>query len=261
MPCGAHFLVRLHPPCNLNTCVQYNSLVFNLEIPMTPPFSRSRIHQAALQLFAERGTADISISDLAEAAGVARGTIYNNLAKPEDLFGQVATDLASEMYARSVASMSGITDPATRLAMGIRMFARRTHEEPHWGRFIVCFSLTDSILAKMLGEPPSVDASRGIETGRYKLEASYLPSVVGMIGAAGLSAMRLVLDGTLTWRDAGSQTAEMVLRAFGIPPREAREIATLPLPPLVGASQQSSSPAKKPLPRNARNPSKARKSA
>jgi len=202
---------------------------------MAQPSSRSRIHQAALQLFAERGTSDISISDLAEAAGVARGTIYNNLDRPEELFGQVATALAKEMYARSVASMSGITDPATRLALGIRMFARRTHEEPNWGRFIVRFSLTDSIFGEMMGEPPTIYAARAIETGRYKLDPSFLPSVVGMIGAGGLSSMRLVLDGTMTWRDAGSQTAEMLLRAFGIPAREAREIATMPLPPLVEA--------------------------
>lgn len=228
---------------------------------MAPPFSRSRIHQAALQLFAERGTADISIRDLAEAAGVARGTIYNNLDKPEDLFGQVATDLASEMYARSVASMAGISDPATRLAMGIRMFARRTHEEPLWGRFIVRFSLSDSILGQMLGEPPSVDASRGIESGRYKLEPAFLPAMVGMIGGAGLSAMQLVLDGTLTWRDAGSQTAEMVLRAFGIPAREAREIANLPLPPLVDEPAEASPPTKVSTQRDVRKASKARKTA
>lgn len=220
---------------------------------MAPPFSRSRIHQAALQLFAERGTADVSISDLADAAGVARGTIYNNLDKPEELFGQVATDLASEMYARSVASMSGVTDPAIRLAMGLRMFARRAHEEPHWGRFIVRFSLSDSILGRMLGEPPSIDASRGIETGRYKLDPVYLASVVGMIGGAGLSAMRLVLDGTLTWRDAGSQTAEMLLRAFGVPAREAREIATLPLPLLVDEPPQ---PKQRTQPLQARAPRK-----
>lgn len=247
--------------CNLNTCVQYESHVFNSEILMAPPFSRSRIHQAALQLFAERGSSDISISDLAEAAGVARGTIYNNLEKPEDLFGQVATDLASEMYARSVASMVGISDPATRLAMGIRMFARRAHEEPLWGRFIVRFSLSDAILGKMLGEPPSVDASRGIESGRYKLDAAFLPSMVGMIGGTGLSAMRLVLDGTLTWRDAGSQSAEMILRAFGIPAREAREIATLPLPPLVDESAATPSRTRTTATRDTRKTSNSRKSA
>jgi AcrR family transcriptional regulator len=200
---------------------------------MAPPFSRNRIHQAALQLFAERGTADISISDLAEAAGVARGTIYNNISQPEELFGQVAADLASEMFARSVASMVGVTDPATRLALGIRMFARRAHEEPYWGRFIVRFSLSDERFGQMLGEPPMMDAARAIETGRYKLDPGYLMAAVGMIGGAGLSAMRLVLDGSLTWRDAGTQTAEMLLRGFGIAAREAHAIATMPLPPLI----------------------------
>jgi AcrR family transcriptional regulator len=202
---------------------------------MAPLQARSRIRQAALQLFAERGASDISVSDLAQAAGVARGTIYNNVAQPDRLFGEVASDLAHEMYARTVASMAGIDDPALRLATGLRLFIRRAHEEPHWGRFIVRFSLVDSMVNRMTGEPPSVDIARGIASGRYTIDPSYRPAIVALVSGGALSAMLLVLDGHVTWRDAGTQIAELILRALGVPQPEARTIATMPLPALAAS--------------------------
>ena len=92
-----------------------------------------KIHDAATRLFSERGARDISVSDLAEAAGVARGTIYNNIADPEALFDQVASKLLHDMHVRVGDSMRQLKDPASRIATGIRLFIRHAHEEPAWG--------------------------------------------------------------------------------------------------------------------------------
>ena len=59
--------------------------------------AQKRIHEAALKLFAQKGTTEISVSELAQAANVARGTIYNNLEQPEHLFQQVAAQLAESL--------------------------------------------------------------------------------------------------------------------------------------------------------------------
>ncbi|WP_139042661.1 helix-turn-helix domain-containing protein, partial [Aequoribacter fuscus] len=53
---------------------------------MASPTSQKRIHAAAIRLFAETGAQKISIRDLAEEAGVARGTIYAYLDQSPDLF-------------------------------------------------------------------------------------------------------------------------------------------------------------------------------
>jgi hypothetical protein len=45
--------------------------------------------------------------------------------------------------------------------------------------------------------------------------------------------MWMVLEGHQTWREAGSSTAELVLRAMGIEPTEAREISMTELPRLA----------------------------
>lgn len=51
--------------------------------------SREAIVDAAAQLFLERGFASVSMDDLAEAAGVARRTLYNQFASKEDIFREV----------------------------------------------------------------------------------------------------------------------------------------------------------------------------
>jgi hypothetical protein len=50
-----------------------------------------------------------------------------------------------------------------------------------------------------------------------------------------MAAILLVRDGRKTWRDAGSETAELVLRALGIDPQEAHRLAREDLPPLAPA--------------------------
>ena len=81
--------------------------------------AQSRIYEAALRIFAEQGTTRTSVSELAHAAGLARGTIYNNVENPDSIFEQVATTLGDEMHARIAVSFAGIEDPAHRLSRGM----------------------------------------------------------------------------------------------------------------------------------------------
>ena len=194
--------------------------------------TQSRIQDAAMRIFAERGVTQLTVSELSDEAGVARGTIYNNLGSPDALFEDVATRLASEMHERVTLSFVGIEDPAQRLANGVRHFVRRAHDEPLWGRFITRFAFNNRSLQGMFSGPPGADLQQGFVSGRYKIEPAMARSALALIGGATLAAMALVLDGHSTWRDAGTETAELILRALGIPGREARKIASTNLPEL-----------------------------
>ncbi len=195
--------------------------------------AQRRIHEAALKLFAEKGSGEISVSELAAAAGVARGTIYNNLEAPDHLFQHVAAQLADEMDERIAASYVGIEDPAARTALGIRLYVRRAHEEPHWGRFLVHFGNTNDSLRKLLSGPPMRDLMLGLQSKRFDFRPDQGISALGIVGGTTLSAILGVLEGMRTWRDAGSDAAEFVLRALGISTSEARMLATSELPLLV----------------------------
>ncbi|HVP85843.1 MAG TPA: TetR family transcriptional regulator [Rhizomicrobium sp.] len=198
-----------------------------------PSRARGRIYDAALRLFAENGGGAISVSDLADAAGIARGTIYNNVNEPKNLLGEVAADLSREMLLRTEATMEALTDPAERVATGLRLFVRRAHEEHDWGRFLTQFTLSHATLRGVMHEPPSRDIAQGVETGRIKIDHAKIPAYVAMLTGTTIAAMNSVIRGEQTWRDAGSNAAELLLRAAGISAAEARRIAIRELPPLA----------------------------
>lgn len=195
--------------------------------------AQTKLHDAAMRIFAETGSTQVNVSELAGAAGVARGTVYNNLKAPDALFEEVAANLANDMHRRATASFAGIDDPAQRLAVAIRLFVRRAHEEPHWGRFIVRFAYSNIALQGMFAGPPAADLQAGLASGRYSFDPGRLPSALGVIAGSTLSAMMLVLEGHKTWRDAGSETAEFMMKALGLSPEEAAAIASCDLPPLA----------------------------
>ena len=194
--------------------------------------TQRRIHQAAFRLFAERGTSHVNILDLAQAAGVARGTVYSNIESMENLFEAVASNLAKEMHDRVNKSFDSVSDPAQRLANGIRLFIRRAHDDSQWGAFIHKFAMSNSALREMFSSQATTDLLQGLSSGRYSFQQAQLLSVLTMISSSVLGSIFLVLEGHRTWRDSGSDTAELVLRALGVPPDEARALATFELPTL-----------------------------
>lgn len=194
--------------------------------------TKARIYGAALRLFAERGGEAVTVSELAEAAGIARGTIYNNISEPENIFGEVASALAHEMIWRTEATMGDLANPAARLATGIRIFVRRAHDDRHWGGFLVRFALAHTALNALMQEPPARDIERAIQDGLFKADSDNVPALVTMLNGATLAAMNAIIRGDQTWRSAGSQTAELFLRAGGVSRTEARKLSRTELAPL-----------------------------
>jgi hypothetical protein len=82
-------------------------------------------------------------------------------------------------------------------------------------------------------DPPSRDVAHAVNSGRFKITAPQIPTFVAMLAGTAIAAMNTVTRGEQTWRDAGSNAAEFLLRAGGIPVAEARRIARSELPPLA----------------------------
>ena len=191
---------------------------------------QDRLQDAAVRLFAERGATHVSVTDLAQAAGVARGTVYNHFETLDSLFQDVATKLTSEMSTRIEASLAQVPDPAQRVADGMRIYVRRAHEEPAWGRFIVRFGVTTPTLRSLLEAGPSQELRHGIASGRFVLRPEQFTAAVTMLSGAVLTAVAVVLEGHGTWREAGRDVAELFLKALGVPADEALAIAARELP-------------------------------
>ena len=137
------------------------------------------------------------------------------------------------MHRRVSASFAGIDDPAARLATGLRLWIRHAYENPTIGRFAVKFGMSEESLRAVMTGPPMHDINAGIAAGRYDIGALSVDSIASLVVGATVSGMWMVLEGHQTWREAGSSTAELVLRAMGIEPKEACEIAMAELPRLA----------------------------
>lgn len=94
------------------------------------------------------------------------------------------------------------------------------------------YAASHASLQALWDGPPVRDILEGLACQRYSFRQDQLLSVIGVAAGSVLLAISLVLQGHKTWRDAGADTAEFVLRALGVPADEARAFATAPLPEL-----------------------------
>lgn len=178
----------------------------------------------------DRGITKVSISELATEAGMARGTIYAHVPDIDRLFEEVAVQLAGDMTTRVVSGFAEVQDPAQRLAIGVRQYLRRAQEEPLWGRFMSRFGLSLTVMQTAAGSEALSDLRTGIASGRYRISHEQLPTIVAMLNGATLAAMLPVLDGHVTWREAGCDLAELMFVALGLDRGEARQLARCELP-------------------------------
>lgn len=193
-----------------------------------------RIHQAALRIFAQDGGTSLSVSDLARRAGLSRGTIYNNLDDPSTLFDAVCDMTAREFREAILGACADMDDPAEKISAAIRLTVRRVHDDTDWGRFIARYAMLEPRLGSFWADMPAQELRRGLASGRFAIHRNQIASITATAGGATFGAMSLVLDGRRTWREAGSDTAEIILRGLGIEKAEARNITQVDLDPLPG---------------------------
>lgn len=189
-----------------------------------------------MRLFAEQGVTKVNVSELAAAAGMARGTIYSNVPDIDSLFEEVAAELVRDMVERVMLGFVGIDDSAHQLAIGVRLYIRRAHEDPLWGRFMTRFALSTASLQAVLTSDPAANLQRGVESGRYRIRPEQLPAMIGMLTGSTLAAMLPVLEGFGTWREIGADTAELLLVVLGLEREEAQQLARTELPVLPPAT-------------------------
>lgn len=95
----------------------------NISSAENPPDGRSRILQAAFPLFAERGFYGVSISDVAESAGLVKSAIYHHFANKEELYIAVLTDVCNRVNTKMEACARG-KDWKTRLHNAVATLAK-----------------------------------------------------------------------------------------------------------------------------------------
>jgi AcrR family transcriptional regulator len=190
---------------------------------------------AAREVFAARGVDASTISDITEAADVAKGSFYNHFdAKDDVLRTVVATTLADLGDALDRMTEPLREDPARVIAVCLRHTLRACVKDPVVGWFLLRAGEALSVGEAAIGPFGRRDIGRGVASGRFRVDDAELAGT--MIGGAMQAVLRRRLRGELE-PSADESLTFHALRVLGVPAEEARSIATEDLPPLDDAHE------------------------
>src|SRR5246127_2379815 len=192
--------------------------------------TRQALIDAAVRLIAEGRGDRASIQEITEAADIGFGSFYNHFDSKEQLF-QTASEQVLERWGQMIdRACAGITDPAERHAVGLRISGRLGWTHPEIAGFLTGAGL--DALDSPYGLAPR--ALRDIQAGQAAGRVTVPDPEIALSAVAGglLGLLRMCQQHPERVTDASAdQLAEAVLRMLGVPAPEAARLAALPLPP------------------------------
>ncbi|SNX66294.1 TetR family transcriptional regulator [Streptomyces sp. TLI_55] len=191
--------------------------------------TRGALVRAARQILAESGDTSVSIQAIAERADVGFGSFYNHFDSKAELFEAAVIDALEEFAQEFDERLTGIDDPAERVAGGFRLSARMAESHPELMQVLRRRGLAHIHSGKGLARRALRDLQVGIASGRFtSVDPMVALSALGgtLLSLVELRFARPEVDGD----EAAVNLAEMVLRMLGLPADEAHEVARHPLP-------------------------------
>jgi AcrR family transcriptional regulator len=76
---------------------------------------KDAILAAAMRVMAKRGYRDVTIAEIAQAAGIGKGTVYEYFSGKEELFGAAFDKFQRDVARVQAKTMKNLTDPSERL--------------------------------------------------------------------------------------------------------------------------------------------------
>jgi AcrR family transcriptional regulator len=195
---------------------------------------RMRLIESALHVFAHKGADAAVIEDVIDMAEVSRGTFYNYFRTNEDLLAAVVKELGNELLALVETVVIQCTDPAERLATGVRMVLHTMQAHPLLAQFVARSGLamaTHNSLA-MAYLPRDIQAA--MDSGRFKL-GSVQVGMVLVLGTAHAAVAALTLPEPLSTalpeRYAEEVTYHLLL-GLGMTKAQAGKLVSSPITPV-----------------------------
>lgn len=180
-----------------------------------------------MEVFSSKGVDATVIEDLIEQAQVSRGTFYNYFRTTEEVMAAVLQAVGNELLSLVDLAIADRSDPAERLACGVRMVLQMARHFPHAGRFISRVGVTRSMdhlpaLGYLLR-----DLVEATEAGRFKLADPMLglDLVVGTTSAA-LFSLSMRTDLTDTYPQ---EITFHILLGLGMTRAAARKLVDKPI--------------------------------
>jgi len=98
--------------------------------------TRDKLLEKATEVFAQRGSQDTTIADIAKAANIAQGTIYVYFQSKDELLGECIQKIINPEIEAIIDATKGIKDTMDRLYEFFVLHVQLVQQKPHVARFL-----------------------------------------------------------------------------------------------------------------------------
>jgi AcrR family transcriptional regulator len=187
--------------------------------------TRDSIIAATAKLMSERSIDGLSIDDITQAAGVAKGTFYNHFPDKDSLARDIGRDVREQSEAAIAALNAEVEDPVMRIARGMCFYARVAVIDPVRASLMAQFMPQDLNAYLSHGSGLGGDIAKGIAAGRLRV-ATRDSATTFVVGAGAALILRLLADrNTATAVMFTQQIVSLTLRGLGLGAEDADRLA------------------------------------
>ncbi len=189
-----------------------------------------RIREALLQacgdLLAESPIDAITINNIVDAAGVAKGSFYNHFPDKDTLAAAVATEIRLDVERAVEASNTNVTDPAYKVVRGMCNHLQLAWIDPRRAIIMLRGHETNSIAESPLNLTVRTHLQEGLDSGRFAARCEAV-GVIQLIGTTYASMLRIIEQQYTLEQvvDFASRICTLMLCGFGIEEEEASRIS------------------------------------
>jgi len=191
--------------------------------------TRAKILSTAFALFDERRVDQVTVEDVREAAGLARGSFYNYFLTYEHMLKELAAQIGRQINDEQSERFDGVANLAERTWLNVRYGILRAASDRSCSEILVRVTP----LVGPLNDTMRQHAERSMRlSAKRKFIDVPSPGVALDLGYGLVTVMiRRILNSGVDFKEIEA-AGLMLMRAFGVPEIEARRISRLPLPQL-----------------------------
>jgi AcrR family transcriptional regulator len=155
--------------------------------------TRPALLAAGQALLARRPVDSLSVDEIVEAAGVAKGSFFYHFADKQSFAREIASAIRQEVEDEVGETNQGVVDPAERVARGVAWFVRFAMRAPDKAAILLTSSRRTADPDNALNAGLRADLDLGLATGRFNCPDRDA-AMMTLIAATNLVIARVAFD-------------------------------------------------------------------
>ncbi len=188
--------------------------------------TRLKLLESALEVLNQKGPDNAVIEDFIAAAGVSRGTFYNNFDTTGELYLALATEMSDEILGAVDPIVLSCTNPIERFSTGTRLYMQMATRYPLWGAFLNRVGTRIATRGQLIEKYLTRDLSDALQENLIKVD-NVLVARDLVLGSIFYGIETMVTEPTKA--NHPEHLMVSILRGLCVPESKAKEIAFQPL--------------------------------